>query len=61
MKTNNIAQIVWDAIEYEMARTDGKVWGHDTTHNGHNAFLYKFDNDEIEGEIIVDVGTKGGK
>ena len=61
MKTKNIAMIVWEAIDHEMKRTGGKATGSDTTYHGEGAFLYQFDNDEIEGEIVLSIVPKGEK
>ncbi len=52
--TKNIAQLVWDTVEKEMGEKS-KNFGTDTTHNGENAFLYMFQNDDVDVEIVVSV------
>jgi len=53
--------IVWEVIDREMKRTGGRATGSDTIYHGENAFLYQFDNDEIEGEIVLSIVPKEEK
>lgn len=53
MKTKNIAKIVWELLETEIKRTNGKIDGSDDSLNGEPCFLYEFENSEIKGKIML--------